>query len=226
MKTYIKQLNNEDNSIYYEDLKTSIEVYDNNNIFIYFGRHDGINIELLEVIKNMMDVYEYDAEYSYKNNVAAYVFDTLKRYTKITLKTAMRIAYVLRHQDASVNQNICDILSMIFNSRYEMTTLRGSSQSDYAWMFYNVDAVKVDYIRYVEAVLFNTGVEVMVHDEENEPKNADDVSGYTEYLVYYGGSLKKCVCEALGYKEEDVVFYSIKDIKSYTVVKVDYQEEK
>lgn len=225
MKTYIKQLNNEDNSIYYEDLKTSIEENDNSNIFIYFGRHNGINIELLEVIKNMMDVYEYDAEYSYKNNVAAYVFDTLKKYVKITLKTAMRIAYVLRHQDASVNQNICDILSMIYGCRYAMTTLRGYCQSDFAWMFYNVDAVKNDYIRYVEAVLFNTGVEVMVHDEENEPKNADDVSGYTEYLVYYGGSLKKCVCEALGYKEEDVVFYSIKDIKSYTVVKVDYQEE-
>lgn len=219
---YIKQLLCEDNSIYYETLKEDAYILEY-DILTYRKHYNGFNDDVIQFIKdNIIDYSIYDIEVYYKNNLAAYIIDNLKSYNKISLKKAIKIAQLLKKEksDALI---ICEVLNALFNKRYEFTTLRGDMQDDFIHCFYAVDIVGYNYLKYLEGVIFNTGIEIMIHEGDNIPTCADDIDGYTDYLPLSSYNLKKDIAEWLAVNENDIKLWTIKN--TYTVLKVEYGEE-
>lgn len=219
---YIKQLLNDSNEFYYNMLKDDILSNYKESIFIYYSKRSGINNDIIDVIKDSLINYsDYDVKYYYKNQLHNYIIDTLASYKRISLKDAIKIAAIIKKDDKSYNYMTCDILSVIYKKRFEMTLLRGCCQGDVAYMFYDVDDVNIDFKNYIEGVIFNTGYEIMIHDDESIPLCADDIQGYCEYIIYDYGSLKDSVARFLDTTPDNIVFYEIKN--TYTVLKVEYE---
>ena len=224
---YAKQLLNDDNYIFFENLKDDINENYSDEIFICWDQ-GGINNALIDTLKkSIIDASDYEITYYYKNNLIAYIIDTLKQYKKLNVKKAINIAKKLKKcwdHDISKNDFITSVLTDMFNAQYLHRVIRGCCQSDYADIYYNSDTVNYDFIDYIEGVVFNTGYVIEVHDSENIPTSADDISGYTDYIIYNGGSsFKECVAKNIGCEPDELVLYEIKD--TYAVTKINYIEK-
>lgn len=226
MKTlYAKQLyDNYFNDAYYDMLVNDSE--STNDFFIY-GNKDfiGINGGVIKYIKdNIVNYSLYEVESYYKNNLCAYIIDYLKQYKKISLKSAIKIMQLLKSDDNNGSAIICATLEAIFNKRYKKTIIRGACQSDWNYLFYAIDYIDNEQRDYIEAVYFNCGYEIeyiLIDDNsDNMPQCADDIEG--EYI---------CVASLWNIKEylkkhfncDNVVFYEIKDIKTITTYKLNYE---
>lgn len=218
---YIKQVLCDDNSIYYDMIKDD---FNNNYDFITYRKHyDCINGDVIvAIVDKIINYPNYEVEYYYKNNLAAYIIDSLKAYNKLSLKKAISIAAALK-DDKKTTDIICIVLEALFNKRYEMTTMRGYCQDDWITCFYAVDDISADYLHYIEAVLFNTGMEIMIHDEKTTPSCADDVCGYCEYIDIKSSDIKNDIAEFLSIKKDDIKLWLIKN--TYTVLKCEYAED-
>lgn len=117
-------------------------------------------------------------------------------------------------------------LSIITNSKYKAKWLYGSCQGNLVLCYYP-DYTYCEFLDYVEAIYFGTGTETIIHDEENAPKNADDISGFSFVSVAYNDNeLIKDIKRNAGYKEDDedveVVLYKYTDTK---IIKEDVYEK-
>lgn len=218
---YVKQLLNNDNSLYYNDLKDGLQGdYD---IITYRKHYACINGDVIDtIIEKILNYSNYEIEYYYKNNIASYIIDSLKAYSHLSLKKAIKLAQLLK-TEKSDNAIICATLQALFNKRYEVTVLRGCCQDDFIKCFYAADDIDYKYIKYIEAVLFNTGIEIMIHDDVNIPTCADEIQGYCEYLCINGSDEKKEIAELLRIDINELKYWSIKN--TCTVIKCEYQEE-
>ena len=226
-KYFAKQLLNDDNYIFFENLKDDINENYSNEIFICWD-HGGINNALIDTLKSsILNASDYEITYYYKNNLVAYIIDALKQYKKLNVKKAINIAKNLNkiwNKEIDRNDFICSVLKEMFNAQYLHRVIRGCCQGDYADIYYNSDTVNYDFIEYIEGVVFNTGFIIEVHDSDNIPTSADDISGYIDYIVYNGGlSFKECVAKNIGCKQDELVLYEIQD--TYTITKVNYIEK-
>lgn len=236
MKKYIvKEIYNIDNSVYFEtlidDLKTNFE----NDIFIGFNRDFmSINFELINYIENnIIYINTYELETYYKNNYAIYIIETLKKYKNISVKQACKIIGILnRYNGNDKKQLLCDILSVIFCNEYSYTILRGYPQSDWIYCIYKT-SIEHSFIQYIEAVLFNTGIEIYISNDPIETENIGNIDelvyeGFYDYIVnYFKDSEKiKAVSELVNCNENEIAFFSIKDVKTITTYKVIYNEVK
>lgn len=218
---YVKQLLSDDNSIYYDMLKDGLQ--GDYNIIAYRKHYDGINsVVIRDIIDNVINYSIYEIESYYKNNVAAYLCDVLKVYAHISLKNAIKLAQLLK-TEKSCDVIICATLQALFNKRYEVTVLRGCCQDDWITCFYAVDDISADYLHYIEAVIFNTGMEIMIHDEKTIPSCADDVCGYCKYIDIKSDDIKNDIAEFLSIKKDDIKLWLIN--KTYTVLKCEYAED-
>lgn len=225
MKYYVKQLECDDNSIYYDSL---IELYTDDNrknlVFTYRKYYKGINDELIAfIIENIVNYSDYEVDVYYKNNMCAYLCDALKRYAHISLKSAIQLSKLVKNA-ASENEIICTTLQALFNKRYEHKYIRGCVQNDWLHCYYAIDELSQDDMNYIECVTFNTGIEIMIHDENTIPKNADEIQGYYDYLYSGSCDLKNDIAAWLGTKPENIVLYEISNV--YTVRKYEYKEVK
>lgn len=219
-KYYVVQLLNECNDIYFNELVD--DDYYGDKVFLYRSGYNGINADVIKfIINNIVNFSQYDLEY-YKNNMAAYLIDELKPYKNISLKNAIKLAKIVKSDNASENAVICASLQAIYNKRYELTVLRGYCQDDWIKCYYAIDELKPNQLREIEGIYFNTGVEIMIHDGDNVPTCADDVSGCCVYIVPSHASLKDDIAELLGENKDDIVLYEI--ARTYKVTKIEYKE--
>lgn len=230
MKKYvIKELYCEDNTHYFNVLCDDIVENHSKDIFIGGVRgYIDINYGVIKDIKdNIINYSDYDISTYYNNNIANYIIDTLKQYKNLSLKQALYISSLLKDNASSGDDIICDVLSILFNGIYEKTILRGYSQGDYMYCYYNVDKISGDYLKYIEAVLFNTGVEIYASCEmlEIDNINRDNIAdfeyeGYYDYIVNEGDIADKI--ENAGFTSENAIYFEIKDIKYISYHKVIY----
>ena len=237
MKYVCKEIYSEYNNSWFDSVVDDITCNFNNDIFLLENRDNGgINDDLIKVLIN--DLYEYSdytVEYTYKNHYASYILDILKPYKKLSLKQALEIVVLLKNNNIDKNEFIVKALSIIFNSDFTVTILRGYSQSDWIYCFYNKDVVSYNFIQYIEACIFNTGIELFIVDarldnvdglDVNELENIYD--GYYDYMVNYFllDDKKKYVASVIGCDVNELVYYEIKNISTKTVITydVDYKE--
>lgn len=217
---YVKQLLSDDNSIYYDMLKDGLQ--GDYNIIAYRKHYGGINSDVIkDIIDNVINYSIYEIESYYKNNVAAYLCDILKRYAHISLKNAIKLAQLLKTEKSN-NEIICATLQALFNKRYEVTVLRGCCQDDWMTCYYAIDDIQYDYIRYIEAVMFNTGFEIMIHEGDSIPLTADDIDGYSDYIAFNSCDMLDDIAAYLNTSKDNIKFYEIEKTVQYT--KIIYKE--
>lgn len=229
MKIYAKELYIEDTSLYYEIIEED-EYY--NDVFIYGNRDfKGLNSGYIkELFDDVLNYSMYELESDFKNNIASYIIYYVKRIfdIKLNVKKALMINRCITEYETNsryYNQYECikDILSIIYRKEYDYTCMRGYSQSDWQYIIYPCEKEKD--IRYIEAVYFGTGKEIMIHDEDKTPLTPEDISGYTLYTELYNEEeIKELISKECNCNINDVIYYSISDVKYRRVIDIEYKE--
>lgn len=183
---------------------------DGNTVIIDGGRdyNDIDNTGYLAKIKKLIKEYsDYELEVYHNNSIMDllnYYLPKKENGKRLSPKEASIIKKALEtERDTDI---ICDCLSIITGKIYLMRGLRGCCQGDYVEAYYPVEDGIQKYLNWIEAWFFGTGTEVMVHEEENEPKSAEEVSGWTFYTdSWKTEDLKAEIKAQCGYKDTDDV---------------------
>lgn len=220
-KIYAKQIECYDTTIYCDDDAIF------NNLCVCFKEYNhfsGFNFQVIEkIFKDIFNYSEYDLTYYYKNNLASLIIDNLKAYKKLSLKKAIEIAQALKN-NMSFDGFACCVLSRLYDSEYKVTRLYGCCQGDIAIAYYDSKLIDRKMLDYIEAILFGTGTEIMIHDEKSTPSSADDISGYTFYTAAYNSDeIKKEIAQYENCNVDDIVLYMIKDSHVQTITTYEYE---
>lgn len=108
---------------------------------------------------------------------------------------------VLYYADGLIT--LAEALTELTGIKYEQTTIRGCCQGDWARVIYPADEYKSG-LKYFEADFFGMFTEYEIHDGENAPDGADDISGYV-MRVY--DDPEKEIAEECGCKPEEVKIF-------------------
>lgn len=185
--------------------------FEENNVLVDGGRDFGdIDPEHhIKHIKELIDDYKcYNYEYYYENSIKAYLTDMLPKKVNGKKLSPKEISTIKKALDSDYRyysdyeQGIIELcLSIIYGKEYKATTIRDCMQSEYATLYAPV-GIDTDYY---EAIYFGTGTEIMIHDDNTEPKDADDVCGYTILTTKY--DYKKVISEYTGTPEDEIVLW-------------------
>ena len=199
---YARTLNPE----YYDYKRYSIENDEGNKVIIDGGR-EFANIDIkgyLKAIEKIMEDYQsWDYEQYYQNSIKDFLEDYLPKKEngkKLSPKELgdIRVALELDNEE----EIICLCLKVITGEPYFMRAIRGTCQGDYAKAYAPIK--EQEHLNWVEDWYWGTGIEVEIHDSNNTPTNADEVSGYTIYLecVCSNKTLKERIKEYIGCKDD------------------------
>ena len=208
-KIYAVTLNPE----HYDYRPYDIREDDGNEVIIDGGREfsDVDQKGYLAAIKKAISGYNsWDFEYYYHNSIMDHLKDYLPKKEngkRLSPKEAYDIKMSIEcwnNDKLSYEEVVCDILNVITGKLWKYKGLHGCCQGDYVTAYYPCEPNITKYLDYVEAWYFGTGTEVMIHDEESEPKTAEEVFGYTFYTANWKTEdLKKEIKEYCGYKTDD-----------------------
>ena len=124
----------------------------------------------------------------------------------------------------------CRLLTLWTGKKHVWRAIRGCCQGDYAEIYFPTsgNGDKDDkYAEMISAYYFGSGCEIEIHDEKTEPEEADDVSGFWDYIpIPYPNEeeIKEYLAKYYGDKEttaEDVTLWIPK--KKHTSVCYDYE---
>lgn len=118
---------------------------------------------------------------------------------------------------------ICEVLEVVTGKSWSYRMIRGCCQGDWQKILYPSDEWTSESLEVFETEYFNTGSEWIVHDEDTEPENPDDISGYSVYCIGWNDDkIKAEILEAAGGSSEDEVilykFYGYRNILVYSLV--------
>lgn len=202
---YAKTLNPESFDYRVYDIRDD----DGNEVIIDGGRdyHDIDNKGYLAAIKKLINEYDsYTYDYYYHGSIKEFLSDMLPKKENGKRLSPKEMAFLKQGLDNSQYANeeiICDCLSVITGKIWKCKGLRGCCQGDYVDAYYPVEDGITKYLDWVEAWFFGTGVEIMIHDEDNEPKDAEEVTGYTFYTASWRvEDLKKEIRDYVGAKDD------------------------
>lgn len=192
-----------------------------NEVFIK-GRDYALNDKPVKFIDNMKAGYENDyVEDYYEGDMRAYINNTLmdkKDGTPYTEDEAKRIKMALdNHVEHDDLVKLC--LGIAMGEGYDYMMIQGSTQREWAMMYYP-KSYSEDATRELEALFFNTGVEVTIYDGDGEPASADDVHGHSFYCTRDWDTfvIKSEIAYREGCNPEDVklfVFKGYRKIEEY-----------
>ena len=177
-----------------------------------------------ELADALDDFERYGGSEWYKSRTAA-IQDILpperkERYSTKEIRELCNLVpeYGYGRRNGRDDDVLCDVASVVLGKRYGHTTIRGCCQRDWNYVFYPVDEWSQKDLENFEAEYFNTGSEWMVHDEDGEPENAEDISGWTVYCHdWHEEGIRKEIADAAMCKPEDVIMYRIANTRRVTV---------
>ena len=124
-----------------------------------------------------------------------------------TIKVALDSYNEFRYNSDYTEHVRITILSIIYGEPYKVFPIRGCSQGDYADV-YAPSNTKQSFMDYIEALYFGTGTEIIIHDNNIEPKDANEISGYSLYTDKYSPEdLKQIIADECRCEPKDVVLY-------------------
>ena len=178
-----------------------------------------------ELADALDDFERYGGSEFYKNRTAA-IMDFLwpvsrERYSTKQIKDLCILIpqYGFSSRRGGDDDDIlCAVASIVLGKRYSHTTITGCCQREWNDVFYPADEWNREALENFETEYFNTGSEWMVHDEDGEPSDPEDISGWTVYCHdWHEEGIRKEIADAAGCKPEDVVMYRISKTRRVTV---------
>lgn len=169
-----------------------------------------MNIQKLEGIENLEGLYEqfhtrggefYDVFEQYVDFA-----DVIEDYTGVKLPADFDSCW-LEGFDRENAADIALFLTIKEGKEYDYRTIRGYSQGDWNILYYPITTADTT-LRVIEMEYFNLGTEWVIHDEETEVHNADDIRGYNMYCCGWSTEeIKEEIALCVGVSPEDVVLF-------------------
>lgn len=183
----------------------------------------GIHMDDVERIHKMIDDYQGYLDYYYDGSIMAYLEDYLPKKTngkRLSPREAHKIREALDKSFRRIDwyeMNVIEVcLTIIRGMKYVAHEIRGNSQGDYAAL-YAPEYVKDDEVSHCEALYFGTGAEIMVHDGDEEPKEPEDIYGYTFYTHEWETERIKAQIRRMEDRDEPVTLYEFKGYRQVPI---------
>ena len=145
----------------------------------------------------------YSAEEALKEMLNAYGFNRPDNKPWTAEQRRVWIG-IFESDDPESNENICTALELLTGKTHDVATIRGCCQGDWQEIFYPV-AEYGDALDIIAADYFNTGTEWIIHDGDDDPESAEDITGYGMYC--YSWDAAKEIAAEHGADESDIVLY-------------------
>ena len=178
----------------------------------FIERTEGLQ-EIRDALESITDGVEAMREgYAYTASLAELIWgelprDSGERYTRAERLELVRLAEEYTRCNSWGIQEIRVILralEMVRGEKYKHATIRGCCQGDWQEIIY--PASYGDTFRDTfEAEYFNTGTEWIIHDDDTEPEEPDDIDGYSLYCYTYNPRAE--IAEWAGVDPENVILY-------------------
>ena len=163
----------------------------------------GIKADLIKDTEKLCDDMYYDDEYdacSYDKADGSQFTDGEFKELKAIVKKPF--TWREAHEEFTLAY-----LSMYFGEPYSKHVIRGCCQGEWQDLYCPTSYSK-ESIDYVEAVYFNTGTRIVIHDEDYDVDDPNEIRGYAIYLNEYDeGRIKKAIANEVGGNPEDVVLW-------------------
>lgn len=229
MKTiYARTLNPESFDYRVYDIREN----EGNEVIIDGGRNF-CNIDskgYLTKIKKMISEYsDYELQVYHNNSIMDflnYYLPKKENGKRLSPKEIHNIEDVLKCYGRDYEETaICECLSIITGKIYCWKVIQGCCQGDWAKAYYPVKDGITKCVDWIEAWFFGTGTEVEIHDEEEKPNSAEEVSGYTFYTASWKTEdIIAEIKEECGYKAEDDVDVKLWLYKDTRTIHIDQYE--
>lgn len=179
---YVLICQNDDNSIYWDAVRDDLKYLD---AFILEQPESEKYTDACDLIRAYDYYYDPDDEtypiYDFIKDFAPgeYLPGALYRWEKI--KKALEYSSYYGITPEAITQ----VLPAITGEKWVYYTLRGCCQGDIAHLIYKDGTIDENTLHYIEAVYFNTGIEICVIDDEgNPPKSVMEFyeNGYFDYI--------------------------------------------
>lgn len=122
---------------------------------------------------------------------------------------------LLLEEDELNDDGIIKALQLLTGKSWKAFTIRGCCQSDWQTGFCTVEDWNGDALQNFEMEYFNTGSEWIVHDEETEPENPEDITGYSIYCHGWNSEqIRQEIADAAG--ESDPAAVVLYEFTGYT----------
>lgn len=111
------------------------------------------------------------------------------------------------------NETACELLELYTGKKWDYAGISGSCQGDSATVYFphiENETKRKKWIDALSAYYFGTGCEIEIYDGENEPEDADEISGYWDYIpIPYPTEteIKNYLSEETGIAPENIVLY-------------------
>lgn len=111
------------------------------------------------------------------------------------------------------DETAVNLLELYTGKKWDYSHISGSCQGDSATVYFPAIENETDRKKFVNAIsayYFGTGYEVEIHDGENEPADADEISGYWDYIPVPWPTeteVKEYLSEQTGIEPENIVLY-------------------
>ena len=100
-------------------------------------------------------------------------------------------------------------LRLITGKEWKTGYIHGCCQGDYEDIIYSVNEWDKESIEVFETEYFNTGSEWMIHDEEEAPETAEDISGYVCYCTAWDDEgIRRQLADITGDDPENIIMYA------------------
>lgn len=214
MKVYARQVNPE-----YQESPLFIDEYWHDEIAVTGNRrmkdYTFSAFDQLQNIGECIDQWEKlktNKDNSWYKNLTDIINDLLPGKTKYTTRQIHKFKLIFeQYPDARKEDETeldMQVLSLMTGHDYVCQIIRGSSQSEWNYLYFPQDVYNQAFVRNFEIEYWNEGSEWIIHDEPDEPKTADDINGYSCYChAWNTDGIKKELADIAGCSIDDIVVY-------------------
>lgn len=113
---------------------------------------------------------------------------------------------------------ICEVLEVVTGKSWSYRTISGCSQSDWQRVVYPTDEWTEKSLEVFEMEYFNMGSEWIIHDEDSEPENPEDITGYSMYCYGWNDEqIKAEILAEVGSEGDEIILYKFSGYQNVSV---------
>lgn len=113
---------------------------------------------------------------------------------------------------------LCEVLEVVTGKSWSYSTIRGCCQGDWQKVVYPSDEWTSESLDAFETEYFNTGSEWIIHNEDGEPENPEDIDGVSMYCHGWNeDQIRAEILSEFGKEGDEVVLYKFEGYRRIAV---------
>ena len=162
---------------------------------------------IMDDVSYFLDQMEQYGDFSAYRNATELFRDYFPNVTNTRKVHRLKEAVYAWNKNGMEEETACELMELYTGKKWDYAGISGCCQGDFATVYFphiEDEDKRKEWVDALSAYYFGTGAEVQIHDESNEPADADEISGYCTYIpVPYPNEteIKNYLLEYYGTKE-------------------------